>query len=97
MDSVTQFALGAAVGTAVLGRRIGLRRAALSGGLLGTMPEVLEFHRMAGEVVYPLKVLATDMKTFDAFYKHLIETTGLTEVTSRFSMETIKETTALPI
>ncbi len=40
MDSVTQFALGAAVGTAVLGRRIGIRRAALTGGLLGSLPDL---------------------------------------------------------
>ncbi len=40
MDSVTQFALGAVVGTAVLGRRMGVRRAALTGGLLGTLPDL---------------------------------------------------------
>ncbi|MAG96448.1 MAG: hydrolase [Rhodospirillaceae bacterium] len=50
MDSVTQFALGAAVGTAVLGRRIGLRRAALSGGLLGTMPDLDVFWPGGGPV-----------------------------------------------
>lgn len=61
------------------------------------MPEVLEFHRMAGEVDYLLKVVVADVKDFDAFYKHLIETTGLTEVTSRIAMEAIKETTALPV
>lgn len=61
------------------------------------MPEVLEFHRMAGEVDYMLKVVVRDMAAFDEFYKRLIEITALSEVTSRFSMETIKETTALPI
>ena len=66
-------------------------------GTVAAIPEVLEFHRVAGEVDYLLKVLVPDMKSFDAFYKHLIETTGLTEVISRFSMETIKETTTLPI
>ena len=40
MDSLTQFALGAAVGTAVLGRRIGPRKAAIAGGLLGTLPDL---------------------------------------------------------
>ena len=40
MDSVTQFALGACVGVAVLGRKIGPRRAALTGGLLGTLPDL---------------------------------------------------------
>lgn len=40
MDSVTQFALGAAVGTAVLGRKMGVRRAAFTGGLIGTLPDL---------------------------------------------------------
>ncbi len=61
------------------------------------MPEVLEFHRMAGEVDYMLKVVVPDMKSFDLFYKKLVELTALSEVTSRFSMETIKETTVLPV
>jgi Lrp/AsnC family transcriptional regulator len=61
------------------------------------MPEVLEFHRMAGDVDYMLKVVVADIKAFDTFYKHLIEATGLTEVTSRIAMEAIKETTELPI
>ena len=61
------------------------------------MPEVMEFHRMAGEVDYMLKVVVRDMKMFDEFYKRLIDLTALNDVTSRFSMEVIKETTALPI
>ena len=61
------------------------------------MPEVMEFHRMAGDVDYMLKVMVTDMQEFDAFYKRLISTSAINEVTSRFSMETIKDTTALPI
>lgn len=40
MDSVTQFALGACVGVAVLGRKIGPARAALTGGVLGTLPDL---------------------------------------------------------
>jgi inner membrane protein len=39
MDTVTQFALGAVIGTAVLGRRIGVRKAAITGGLLATLPD----------------------------------------------------------
>lgn len=39
MDSLTQIALGAAVGEAVLGRRVG-RRAALWGAALGTLPDL---------------------------------------------------------
>jgi len=40
MDSLTQFALGAGVGAALLGRRIGPRKAVLTGGLLGTLPDL---------------------------------------------------------
>ena len=39
MDSLTQIALGAAVGTAVLGRRVGAR-AALWGAVCGTLPDL---------------------------------------------------------
>ena len=39
MDPVSQFVLGASVGTAVLGRRMGVRKAALAGGLLGVLPD----------------------------------------------------------
>jgi inner membrane protein len=43
MDSVTQFVLGGAVGAALLGPRIGARRAALIGGLYGTLPDLDTF------------------------------------------------------
>ena len=57
----------------------------------------MELHRITGDVDYMLKVIVPDMAAFDAFYKGLIGTEGLTEGTSYFTMETIKETTALPI
>jgi len=40
MDSLTQFVLGAAVSTALLGRKVGPRKAALIGGALGTLPDL---------------------------------------------------------
>lgn len=64
---------------------------------VSAMPEVMEFYRMAGDVDYMLKVVVADMASYDAFYKRLIETTPLKNVTSRFAMERIKSTTELPI
>jgi Lrp/AsnC family transcriptional regulator len=64
---------------------------------VATLPEVLEFHRMSGEVDYLLKVVTTDIDGYDAFYKRLIRTAQLTGVSSAFSMEQIKSTTALPL
>lgn len=40
MDSVTQFTLGAAVGAALLGKRMGPRSGIIIGGLLGTLPDL---------------------------------------------------------
>ena len=61
------------------------------------MPEVMEFYRMAGDIDYMLRVVVPDMATYDAFYKRLIAAVPLKNVTSRFAMEKIKSTTALPI
>ena len=61
------------------------------------MPEVLEFHRMAGDVDYMLRVVTADMAEYDAFYKRLIAVVPLKNVTSRFAMERIKSSTAVPL
>jgi Lrp/AsnC family transcriptional regulator len=65
--------------------------------LVSAMPEVMEFYRMAGDVDYMLRVVVRDMQSYDAFYKKLIAAIPLKNVTSRFAMERLKSTTALPI
>jgi Lrp/AsnC family transcriptional regulator len=62
-----------------------------------SLPEVLEFHRMSGDVDYLLKVVTTDIGGYDRFYKKLIKACQLSGVSSAFSMEQIKYTTALPL
>jgi Lrp/AsnC family transcriptional regulator, cysteine-sensing transcriptional activator len=64
---------------------------------VSAMPEVLDFFRMAGDVDYLLRVAVADMQAYDAFYKRLIAEIPLKNVTSRFAMEKIKSTTALPV
>lgn len=61
------------------------------------LPEVLEFHRMSGDIDYLLKVVTTDIDGYDRFYKKLIRSAQLTGVSSAFSMEQIKDTTVLPL
>jgi Lrp/AsnC family transcriptional regulator len=61
------------------------------------LPEVMEFHRMSGDIDYLLKVATTDIDGYDRFYKKLIKTAQLSGVSSAFSMEQIKFTTALPL
>ena len=64
---------------------------------IATMNEVVEFHRMAGDVDYILRVVVSDVKAYDLFYKRLIGIVPLKKVSSRFSVERVKFTTALPI
>ncbi|WP_346295952.1 Lrp/AsnC family transcriptional regulator [Rhodopseudomonas sp. P1] len=64
---------------------------------ISAMPEVIEFYRMAGDVDYMLRVVVADMRAYDQFYKKLIGTVPLKNVTSRFAMEKIKSVTALPV
>ncbi|HLH10700.1 MAG TPA: Lrp/AsnC family transcriptional regulator [Methylovirgula sp.] len=64
---------------------------------ISAMDEVLDVYRMAGDYDYLLRVVVPDTKSFDAFYKRLIEAIPLKNVTSRFALESIKAETALPI
>ncbi|MEQ8603510.1 MAG: Lrp/AsnC family transcriptional regulator [Marivibrio sp.] len=60
-------------------------------------PEVVEFYRMSGEIDYMLKVAIPDIPAFDRFYKRLIASVDMTDVSSSFAMEEIKNTTELPL
>lgn len=60
-------------------------------------PEVIEAHRLAGEIDYILKVRVPNARAYDAFYRSLIQQVSIFNVTSVLSMEEIKSTTALPV
>ena len=60
-------------------------------------PEVLEAHRLAGDIDYILKVRVPNARAYDAFYQALIREVSIFNVTSQLSMEEIKNTTALPM
>ena len=62
-----------------------------------SMPNVMEVHRLSGDVDYLVRSVVPDMKSYDAMYKEFISKVALYDVSSSFSMETIKYTTALPL
>lgn len=64
---------------------------------LQARPEVLEAHRLAGEIDYILKVQVENARAYDAFYQALISEVRIFNVTALLSMEEIKNTTALPL
>ena len=62
------------------------------------LPEVVECHRMSGDIDYLLKVLVRDIPHYDDVYQRLIELVPeLGDVSSAFSMERLKEGTIIDL
>lgn len=61
------------------------------------IPEVVEFHRMSGDVDYFLKIRVQDIDDYDRIYKKMIKCAPMADVSSSFAMERIKETTEIPL
>ena len=59
--------------------------------------EVIEAHRLAGEIDYLLKVQVANARAYDHFYQSLISEVKVFNVTARLSMEELKYTNALPL
>jgi len=58
--------------------------------------EIIECHRMTGDVDYLLKVIVRDLVHYDEVYQRLIAMVpGLTDVNSTFSMEQLKTGTVI--
>lgn len=60
-------------------------------------PEVVEAHRLAGDIDYILKVVVRNARAYDRFYQSLISEVRIQNVTALLSMEEMKATHALPI
>ena len=61
------------------------------------MPEIIAVYRTTGDTDYLLQAVVPDIAGYDRLYKRLISRIPLTDVSSSFVMEKIKETTALPL
>ncbi len=60
-------------------------------------PEVLEAHRLAGDIDYILKVRVENAKAYDKFYQALIQQVKIYNVTALISMEEIKSSNQLDL
>lgn len=61
------------------------------------MPEIVEFHRLAGDVDYIMKMLVASVAHYDTVYQNLISRVRLSDVSASFAMEKLKFTTELPL
>ncbi len=64
---------------------------------LRARPEVMEAHRLAGEIDYILKVRVKNARAYDVFYQALISEVKIYNVTALLSMEEIKASPVLPL
>ena len=64
--------------------------------VINETPEIVDAWRMSGEVDYLLHVVVPDIASYDNFYRKLIGSIPLRNVSSRFSMERMKDA-PLPI
>ena len=65
--------------------------------MVSAMPNVMEVHRLSGDIDYLMRAVVPDMQSYDEMYKEMIAKVDLYDVSSSFSMEKIKYTTALPL
>ena len=60
-------------------------------------PNIMQVHRLSGDIDYLIRAIVPDMQSYDDLYKEMITKVDLYDVSSSFSMETIKYTTSLPL
>ena len=61
------------------------------------LPEIIEIHRMSGDVDYLIRIVVPDIAAYDAVYRRLIGSVACQDVSASFALEPIKSTTALPL
>lgn len=64
---------------------------------VNSMPEIVEFYRLAGDVDYIIKMMVGSVADYDRVYQHLISKVKLSNVSASFAMEKMKFTTELPL
>jgi len=62
------------------------------------IPEIVECHRLSGKDDYLLKLQVSSIEHYDSVYKRIVERVpNLVDVSSTFSMETVKYSTSLTV
>lgn len=65
---------------------------------IADLPEIVECHRLSGNIDYFLKCVVRDIEHYDDVYKRLIaRVPGLVDVSASFSMERMKQVTKLDV
>ncbi|MEM9392890.1 MAG: Lrp/AsnC family transcriptional regulator [Pseudomonadota bacterium] len=60
------------------------------------VPEIVEVHRLTGSYDYILKLVLPNVEYYDTVYKRLVRRIDLYDMSAHISMETVKQSSALP-
>lgn len=63
---------------------------------MADIPEIVEAHRLTGNVDYLLKIVLPDVEHWDTIYKRLVNRVNFFDVSSYISMEELKATSVIP-
>lgn len=64
--------------------------------LVADIPEIVESHRLTGDVDYLLKVVLPNVEHWDVIYKRMVAKLQFHDISSYISMEEIKSVSSLP-
>lgn len=62
-----------------------------------SLPEIIGIYRMSGDLDYIIRARVEDMKAYDRLYQKLITRVALSDVSSSFVMEEIKDSTEISL
>ena len=65
--------------------------------VLSEIHEVTDIYRMSGDVDYLLRLVLSDIDAYGSVYSRLIAACQFLDISASFALETIKQTTALPL
>ena len=60
------------------------------------IPEIVELHRLTGNIDYIMKIVLPNVEYYDRIYKEIVRRISLHDVSAYISMETLKSEAALP-
>lgn len=63
---------------------------------VSSIPEIMEVHRLTGNFDYILKLVLPNVEYYDIIYKKILRRVELYDMSAYISMETVKQSSALP-
>ncbi len=63
---------------------------------VSSIPEITEVHRLTGNFDYILKLVLPNVEYYDIIYKKILHRVELYDMSAYISMETVKQSSALP-